>query len=147
MQLKHSGIGLLMTVVCLASACEQSDRAHLIGRWQASSGPNMIFKEDGTVYSINRGPRRKGRYYLDTESKPQTLVMDMRKSTINAVLFFDYTPFSEKHIELTPTFVQRTGEKKKESDTKRKLLFKKIKPGDPTMGQNRFSVKTTPGAP
>jgi len=148
MQLKQSGTGLLLAViVCMASSCEQSDRENLIGRWQTTAGPNMIFKEDGTVYSINRGPRRKGRYYLDTETKPHTLVMDMRKSTINAVLYFDYAPFSAKHIELTPTFVQRTGEKKKESDTKRKMLFRKINPNDPTMGEKRIAVKATPDAP
>lgn len=147
MQRNYSGMGLLLAVFCLASACEQSERENLIGRWQTTAGPNMIFKEDGTTYSINRGPRRKGVYYLDTETEPYTLIMDMRKSTINAVLYFDYAPFSAKHIELTPTYVQRTGEKKKEAEVKRKMLFRKINPNDPTMGQNRFSVKTTPANP
>ncbi|WP_298867363.1 hypothetical protein [uncultured Gimesia sp.] len=146
MQLKHSITGILLAVVCLSTSCTQSDEENLLGRWQTTSGPNMIFKKDGTVYSINRGPRRKGRYYLNTETTPNTLILDMRKSTINAVLYFDYAPFSAKHIELTPTFVQRVGEKKKESDTKRKMLFKKINPNDPTMGEKRFAVKTTPGA-
>ncbi|MCH9653581.1 MAG: hypothetical protein K0U86_14630 [Planctomycetes bacterium] len=144
MQFKHSGMGILLAVVCLSSSCSESDEQNLIGRWQTTAGPNMIFNQDGTVYSINRGPRRKGRYYLNTETKPYTLIMDMRKSTINAVLYFDYAPFSAKHIELTPRFVQRTGEKKKESDSHRKMLYKKINPNDPTAGQKRIAVRATP---
>ncbi len=147
MPLKHPGMGLLLALVCVSSSCQQSDHENLIGRWQTTSGPNMIFEDDGTVYSINRGPRRKGRYYLNTETEPKTLIMDMRKSTINAVLFFDFAVFSPKHIELTPTFVKRTGEKKKESDTKRKMLFKRVDPNDPNIGANRFAVKATPDAP
>jgi len=144
MQFKHTGVALLMAVFCLASSCSQSDEANLIGRWQTTAGPNMIFKDDGTVYSINRGPRRKGRYYLNTEVEPKTLVMDMRKSEINAVLYFDYAAFSPKHIELTPTHVRRVGEKKKEHDTKRKMLFRKINPDDPVSGEKRFAVEATP---
>lgn len=145
MQFKHSGIVLLLAVFCLASSCSQSVEDNLIGRWQTTAGPNMIFEEDGTVYSINRGPRRKGRYYLNTEVKPHTLILDMRKSTINAVLYFDFAAFSSKHIELTPTHVRRVGEKKEEEETKRKMLFRKIMPGDPLSGEKRIAVKTTPG--
>tara|TARA_R110002095_G_scaffold138182_2_gene119688 strand:- start:4070 stop:4513 length:444 start_codon:yes stop_codon:yes gene_type:complete len=147
MPFKHSGMGLLLVLVCVSSSCEQSEHENLIGRWQTTAGPNMIFNEDGTVYSINRGPRRKGRYYLDTETTPNTLILDMRRNEINAVLYFDYAPFSNKHIELTPTFIKRTGEKKKESEIKRKMLFRRINPNDPIMGESRFSVKTTPGTP
>jgi hypothetical protein len=146
MPLKHSRVGLLLAMICFSSSCEQSEQENLIGRWQASSGPNMIFRENGTAYSINRGARRKGRYYLDTETKPHTLIVDMRKTEINAVLYFDYDAFSAKHIQLTPTFVQKTGEKKKESELTRRMLFKKIDPNDPTMGAKRFAVKTTPEA-
>lgn len=147
MPFKHPGMGLLLALICVSSSCQQSDQDNLIGRWQTTSGPNMIFEADGTVYSINRGPRRKGRYYLNTETKPNTLIMDMRKNEINAVLYFDYAPFSSKHIELTPTFVKRTGEKKKESYIKRKMLFRRIDPNNPNIGENRFAVKTTPSAP
>ncbi|QDT41466.1 hypothetical protein Pan241w_15270 [Gimesia alba] len=147
MQFQHSGMALLLILVCVSSSCQQSEHENLIGRWQNSNGPNMIFREDGTVFSINNGPRQKGRYYLNTESKPSTIVMDMRKSNINAVLYFDFTPFSARHIELTPTHIQRTGEKKKESEIKRKMLFRKIDPNDPLLGEKRFTVKTTPGAP
>ncbi|WP_417384241.1 hypothetical protein [Gimesia sp.] len=104
----------------------------------------MIFNKDGSVYSIHQGKRRKGAFYLDTESEPQQMVLDMRNTEINAVLFFDFNAFSEKHIELTPTYVQRTGSKKKKSDLKRKLLFQKIDPNDPLMGVNRFSATATP---
>lgn len=143
---QQSGIAsILLVLVCVSSSCQQSEHENLIGRWQSTGGPNMIFREDGTVYSINRGPRQKGRYYLDTESEPATMIMDMRKSEINAVLYFDFVPFSDRHIELTPTFVQRTGEKMKESDIKRKLLFRKIDPNNPLMGEKRFSAQTTPG--
>ncbi|MCA9022091.1 MAG: hypothetical protein KDA74_18210 [Planctomycetaceae bacterium] len=104
----------------------------------------MIFNKDGSVYSVHMGKRRKGAYYLDTESKPQQMVLDMRNTEINAVLFFDFNAFSDKHIELTPTYVQKRGGKKKKSDLTRKLLFQRIDPNDPLMGTNRFSVKTTP---
>ncbi len=147
MRFKHSGMGLLLVLICVSSSCQQSEHENLIGRWQTTAGPNMIFNKDGTVYSINNGPRRKGRYYLDTEAKPNTLILDMRKTEINAVLYFDYAAFSAKHIELTPTFMKRNGEKKKESDIKRKMLFRKINPNDPTMGESRFTVKTTPSTP
>ncbi|QDV49480.1 hypothetical protein [Gimesia fumaroli] len=147
MQFQHSGMALLLALVCVSSSCQQSEHENLVGRWQSTGGPNMIFREDGTVYSINRGPRRKGRYYLNTETEPATIIMDMRKSDINAVLYFDYAAFSDRHIELTPTFVQRTGEKKKESEIKRKMLFRKIDPNDPLMGEKRFAAKTTPGTP
>ncbi|QDU49051.1 hypothetical protein [Gimesia panareensis] len=133
-----------MAAVCLLTACQQADEEFLIGRWHSSGGPNMIFEKDGTVYSINRGPRRKGRYYLDQESSPATMIMDMRRSEINAVLYFDYKAFSPKHFQLTPTYVQRTGEKKKPSDLKRKLLFQKLDPQDPQMSQSQFKISTTP---
>ncbi|MFK7779203.1 MAG: hypothetical protein QM501_13940 [Gimesia sp.] len=147
MQFEHPGMGLLLAVVCLASSCSQSEEKNLIGRWQTTAGPNMIFNEDGSVYSINNGPRRKGRYYLNTEVEPNTLILDMRKSTINAVLYFDYAVFSPKHIELTPTSVRRVGEKQKKPRSMRKMLFRRINPNDPTMGQKRFAVKTAPQAP
>ncbi len=147
MRIQHTGMGLLLALACITSSCKQSDQQNLIGRWQSSGGPNMIFKEDGTVYSINYGPRRKGRYYLDTESKPKTMIMDMRKSKINAVLYFEFDSFSKKHIQLTPTFTQRVGEQKKESRIKRKMIFKKIDPNDPYAGENRFTAKATPAPP
>ncbi|WP_417381539.1 hypothetical protein [Gimesia sp.] len=141
--LKYSGV-MLLSLVCLASSCQKSERDLLVGRWQNSSGPNMIFNKDGSVYSVHQGQRRKGAYYLDVEAKPHQMILDMRKTNINAVLFFDFKAFSEKHFELTPTYVQRTGGKKKESEQKRKLLFQKIDPNDPTMGINRFTAKATP---
>ncbi|QDT77966.1 hypothetical protein Mal35_13950 [Gimesia maris] len=142
-QLKYSALALL-SLVCLASSCQKSERDLLIGRWQNSSGPNMIFNKDGSVYSVHLGKRRKGAFYLDTESDPQQMVLDMRKTEINAVLFFDFHAFSEKHLELTPTYVQRTGGPKKKSNVTRKLLFQKIDPNDPLMGASRFSAKATP---
>jgi len=132
---------LVLIAVCLLSACQQADEEFLIGRWHSSGGPNMIFEKDGTVYSINRGPRRKGRYYLDQESKPERMILDMRRSEINAVLYFDYESFSSKHFLLKPTYVQRTGEKKKPSRLKRKLLFQKL---DPHAGESQFKISTTP---
>ncbi|WP_339735399.1 hypothetical protein [uncultured Gimesia sp.] len=144
MQFQHSGIVLLLALVCVSSSCQQSDHENLVGRWQSMGAPNMIFKADGTVYSINRGPRRKGRYYLNTETKPATIILDMRKSDINAVLYFDFDAFSARHIELTPTYVQVVGEKKKEAEAKRKMLFRKIDPGDPLMGEKRFAAKAMP---
>ncbi len=141
--IKYSAV-VLLSLVCLASSCQKSERDLVIGRWQNSGGPNMIFNKDGSVYSIHQGKRRKGAFYLDTESEPQQMVLDMRNTEINAVLFFDFNAFSEKHIELTPTYVQRTGSKKKKSDLKRKLLFQKIDPNDPLMGVNRFSATATP---
>lgn len=104
----------------------------------------MIFNKDGSVYSVHQGKRRKGAYYLDTESKPQQMVLDMRKTEINAVLYFDFDAFSDKHMQLTPTYVQRTGNKKVKSDITRKLLFQKVDPSDPLMGASSFSAKATP---
>lgn len=148
MRLKHTGMGLLLVLVCVTSSCQKSEKANLIGRWHSTGGPNMIFKEDGTVYSINRGPRQKGRYYLNTETKPHTMIMDMRRSEINAVLYFDFAAFSPKHIELSPTHIKRVGENKKDSERTRKLLFRKVDPNDPLIGENRFAAtaKTTPGS-
>ncbi|QDT90439.1 hypothetical protein [Gimesia algae] len=141
--LNYSAV-VLLSLVCLASSCQKSERDLLVGRWQNSSGPNMIFNKDGSVYSVHQGQRRKGAYYLDMETKPKQMVLDMRKTEINAVLFFDFNAFSEKHFELTPTYVQRTGGRKRKSDLSRKLLFQKIDPNDPTMGINRFSAEATP---
>lgn len=138
---------VFLAAVCLLTACQQADEEFLIGRWQSSGGPNMIFEKDGTVFSINRGPRRRGRYYLDKESTPPTMIMDMRKSTINAVLWFEYESFSPRHIQLTPLYVQRTGEKKKESESKRKMIFKKLDPEEPHKGKSQFNVSTQPREP
>ncbi len=137
----------LMAAVCLLSACQQADEEFLIGRWHSSGGPNMIFEKDGTIYSINRGPRRKGRYYLDLESEPATMIMDMRRSEINAVLWFEYDAFSPEHIQLKPTFVQRTGEKKKPTEIKRTMIFKKLAPQEEMASKNQFKVTTQPTEP
>ncbi|MBN68553.1 MAG: hypothetical protein CME32_04640 [Gimesia sp.] len=135
---------ILLAAISLLSACQQSDEEFLVGRWHSSGGPNMIFEKDGTVYSINRGPRRKGRYYLDQESNPATMIMDMRGSEINAVLYFDYEAFSPKHFQLTPTYVQRTGEKKERAEIDRKLLFQKLDPQESQASQAQFKITTTP---
>lgn len=140
MRLKHLGMGLLLVLVCSTSSCQKSERANLIGRWTSRGGPNMIFQEDGIVYTINKGDRRqKGLYYLNTETKPQTIIMDMRRSDLKSILYFDFAAFSSKHIELTPTHLKRVGEKKKESERKRKLLFQKVDPNDPLRGENSIA--------
>lgn len=144
MRVKHTGIGLLLALACVTSSCSKSDQQNLVGRWKNANGPNMIFNEDGTVYSIFNGPRRKGRYYLDTESDPKTIIMDMRKSTLKAVLYFEYASYTKKHLHLTPTFTQRIGEKKKEARNKRKMILERVDPNDPISGENRFTAKATP---
>lgn len=143
MQFQHTGMGLLLALVCITSSCSESEHDNLIGRWRGTGSPNLIFEEDGTVYSVY-GPRRKGRYYLDTESEPNKLILDMRKSELNAVLYFDFDAISQKHIQLTPTYSRTVGKNKKEVQNKRIMLYEKLDPNDPMSGERRVTASATP---